>query len=716
MPSDDRAIAISATFTAEAIQPGLAFWAGELGLDHEIRFAGYNQLFQELLDPVGLFARNRGFNVALVRFEDWLRDGGGAQERARQLVEAARSAAAMFSAPLILAVCPATPRSNRECEAAEGVLFRGIADLPAVHTISSAEVLSLYPVREIHDPHGDELGRLPYTPEFFVALATAVARRIHAIAFPTYKVVALDCDETLWAGICGEDGPQGVSLDLPRRALQEFMLEKRRSGMLLVLASKNNEEDVMETFRCHPEMPLGIGDFAARRVNWGSKATNLRSLAEELELGLDTFILVDDNPKECTEAQAGAPEVLALALPPRAEEIPEFLRHVWAFDRARVTEEDRRRAELYAQRAERTRAERSAGSLEEFLASLELEIGIAPMKPEQVARVAQLTQRTNQMNATCMRRREAEVLDALRSGAECLTVDVRDRFGSYGLTGVVIFRCEGAALAVDTFLLSCRALGRGVEHRMVARLGEIARKRGLARVEIPFVQGQRNRPAQLFLESLRAADADGVFRLGAEEVAAVRYTAGQGSRPEPLRHGVPPGPGSASVQSRDPVGAGWTGLETSPARRIDYRRIATELRDPHAILERIRAATRRTLPDRPDAFPRTPPRTPLERELAELWAALLNVPSVGIHDNFFELGGHSLLAVQLLSRVRQVWGVELSLEVVYSGEFTVAELAKAVELKEIEEAGGDYRALIEELENLSDEEVRALLAEEQDAT
>src|SRR5437764_1191915 len=118
----------------------------------------------------------------------------------------------------------------------------------------------------------DELGHLPYTPEFFVALATAIARRIHAIGSAPYKVAALDCDETLWAGICGEDGPHGVTLDAPRHALQEFMAERRRQGMLLALCSKNNEEDVVETFRAHPEMPLRLDDFVARRINWESKA------------------------------------------------------------------------------------------------------------------------------------------------------------------------------------------------------------------------------------------------------------------------------------------------------------------------------------------------------------------------------------------------------------------------------------------------------------
>jgi acyl carrier protein len=144
---------------------------------------------------------------------------------------------------------------------------------------------------------------------------------------------------------------------------------------------------------------------------------------------------------------------------------------------------------------------------------------------------------------------------------------------------------------------------------------------------------------------------------------------------------------------------------------VDYLKIATSLRDPEAVLARIRAAAH---PPSNGRRRLDPPRTPVEQELSGLWAGLLNLPAVGIHENFFELGGHSLLAVQLLSRVRQVLGVELSLEVVYSGEFTVAELAKAVELKEIEQAGGNYQDLLRELEGLSDEEVRALLAEEQE--
>jgi FkbH-like protein len=649
MPFDDRTIAIAATFTAEAIQPALTFWTRELGLDCAIRFAGYNQLFQELLSPEGVFAHNRGFNVALVRLDDWME--AGVEQTARRFVGAVRDAAG-FPAPLIVALCPPAEGNEAPCQGAARTIREELADVPGVYFAEPAGVAN------VHDPYAGQLGHLPYTPLFFAALATALARKIHAISHRPYKVIALDCDDTLWSGICGEDGPAGVTLDAPRQTLQEFMAARRAEGMLLALCSKNNEEDVAETFRSHPEFPLRYEDFAARRVNWDSKGANLAALAAELNLGLDSVIFVDDNPKECAEALRVAPAILTLPLPSRAEEIPDFLTNVWAFDRPRVTAEDRQRAEQYAGNAARAEAEQAAGSLEEFLDSLELEVRIEPMTVAQVPRVAQLTQRTNQMNASCIRRTEAEIASL---EGNCLTVHVRDRFGDYGLVGVMIYRPEGGRLFVETFLLSCRALGRRVEHRMKERLEEIACERELNGVEILFVRQARNRPAELFLTG--RADA-----------------------------------------ARQTVAVSQTKAEAHP----DYVRIATELRIPEAVVKALETPARLT------AGRGTPPRTPLEAQLCEMWAALLNVSRVGIDDNFFNLGGHSLLAVQLLSRVREEHGADLSLEIVYSGNFTVSELAAAIELREMEQAIPEYGALLHELESLTDEEARALLAAEQD--
>ena len=177
------------------------------------------------------------------------------------------------------------------------------------------------------------------------------------------------------------------------------MFEQRESGMLLSLCSKNNPEDVCETFRAHPEMPLRLKHFAATRLNWEPKSANLRSLADELGLGTDSFILVDNSATECAEVQAGCPEVLAIALP-AATEFAAFLKHIWAFDRWSITEADRQRAASYAQEAERTKVQRQSANLSEFLASLNLDIRFTPMLPEHLPRVAQLTERTNQMNFT----------------------------------------------------------------------------------------------------------------------------------------------------------------------------------------------------------------------------------------------------------------------------------------------------------------------------
>ncbi len=689
-------IVISATFTADAIAPALAFWMRELGFDYRIQIAPYNQVFQLLLDPAGALAANRdGVNVVLVRFEDWGPDTARLEADVKHFAASLRSSAQSFAAPLLVCICPASPDFDAGFQTRmEELIAAAAAELSTVHLVTPRDIHAPYPVAQPLDPLGDKLGHIPYTTAYFTALAAMLARKIHALRTPPFKVIALDCDDTLWRGICGEDGPQGVVVDPPRRALQEFMLAQHAQGMLLTLCSKNNVEDVLDTFRLHPEMKLRMEHFAAWRINWSSKAANLAALAEELELGLDSFILVDDNPRECREVEAAYPQVLALTLPENDREIPEFLRHVWAFDRLRVTEEDRARPAMYAENLERQRVEKQSASLEDFLRNLQLEVRIAPMSPKELARVAQLTERTNQMNFTTVRRSASDIQALLESGkAECLTVHVSDRFGSYGLAGAMIFRGGVDAIAIDTFLLSCRALGRGVEHRMLAALGQIARERGLAAVEARYVRSPRNRPALLFLESvgLEFQSVRGealLFRFPAAFAAAVRY--------EP----------SAVVR---PAAAAVPLPSTAGRPRIPYARIANELRDVEQILaQSLTEAAPRLTPAQP-----TPPRSDLERQLCRIWSAMLNVQPVGVHDNFFDLGGHSLLAVQLLSRLKEELRIELSLEVVYGADFTVAELAKAIELREIEIAGADrYAALLAEVESLSDEEVREMLAKE----
>lgn len=521
-------IAITATFTVESVEESLTFWAQKLALPFKIAFAPYNQVFQQLLDPSSLLARNEdGINVVLVRFEDWQRfDGTAAQgtrtypndemkvERNTQdLIGALKTATKHRATPLLVCVCPASPDVaadlNRAAlfERMEKQLVSELESVSGVYVVMTTELAALYPVSQYYDSYGEEVGHIPYTPAFFTALGTMITRKVTAIRGAPYKVIVLDCDQTLWKGVCGENGPLGVEIDPPYKALQEFMVAQYNRGRLLCLCSKNNKADVFDVFDCHPGMVLKREHIVSWRVNWKPKSENIRSMAEELQLGLDSFIFLDDDRVVCAEVQANCPEVLTLQLPQEAENIPRFLSHVWAFDCVKTTEEDRQRTTFYRQKAMREHFRKETFTFDKFLAGLELEVQISELLPQHVGRVAQLTQRTNQFNCTSIRRSESEIQQfcILLGDMECLVVDVRDRFGDYGLVGVIMFETRQNALWVDTFLLSCRALGRGVEHQMLAHLREVAKVRGFDYVIVPYLPTSKNQPALDFLNSIGAS-------------------------------------------------------------------------------------------------------------------------------------------------------------------------------------------------------------------
>lgn len=698
-------ISIAATFTADLIAAPLEFWCRELGWPDQTAFTPYNQVFQTLLDPAGLFATNtQGANIVLLRLEDWAAlDEQDLHDTAARFAEAVHTASARGTTPLLVCFCPPRQTASADTQARvahlEHQIVSAIQGLPAVHVLPASEQAHAYPVAKYDDPAAEQLGHVPYTQEMFSALATLLARTLHALRTPPYKVLVLDCDNTLWQGTCAEDGPEGIRVIPPYHALQEFALARQREGFLLCLCSKNNEEDVREAFRLNPGMPLQWDHLVSWRINWESKGPNLLSLSEELNVGLDSFIFLDDDPKECGEVQAARPDVLALPLPHTPEQIPAYLQHIWAFDRLRVTAEDRQRTASYQQQAERSHLERQSTSLEQFLAELQLQVIITPVPPEQMPRAAQLTQRTNQMNASTRRRSEAEIAALTGQGAVCLTVDVQDRFGEYGLVGVIVYRTTAESVLVDTFLLSCRALGRGVEHRMLAYVAGVAEQQGKPYVDVPFIPTRKNKPAADFLQYLpeveeRPASEGMVLRAPAARLLSLQFCPAE------------PGPVAASTLAE-------VSPDASQRARIDYGRIAQSL----STAEQVQAATageRRERSPQPLAA-KEAPRTSQEARLASLWAEVLHVDAVGVHDDFFDLGGHSLVAVQLFSRVQEQLGVTLSMDLIYNGQLTVASMAAAIEAQEL----GNYseeelNALLAEMESLSDEEVRALLAREQD--
>jgi len=679
-----RNMVIAATFTAEPVRDALAFWMAELNLPGSIEFAPYNQVFQQLLDPSSLMGRNRkGVNLVLIRVEDWQRAQSESTSwqkieehlarNADDLIDAVRTMAARSSTPLILGLCPASPATTADQETR--ILFaqvekRIIAALSGVSGVCliRPDDFDLYPVSVCYDPQRDQLGHIPYTPLFYAALGTILARRTHALTSSSHKVVVLDCDNTLWKGVVGEEGTDGITIPPAWRRLQQFMVELAGKGFLLCLCSKNDESDVLNVFEQRRDMVLKRDHLVSWRINWKPKSENIKSLAQELNLGLDSFIFLDDNPIECAEVQAGCPEVLTLRLPIEGD-IARFLDHVWPFDCLNVTFEDQQRTTMYKQEIERSRFQKQALTIEEFLAGLDLRVKISEFALPQLSRVAQLTQRTNQFNFTTIRRTDAEIQRLSKSRLECRMVEVSDRFGDYGLVGVMIFAVEGNALEIDTFLLSCRVLGRGVEHRMLNHLGEIARQRQLSLVNTTLIPTRKNLPAHNFLQSVAAS-----FRQEIEE--GWRY-----GIPVETATTIAYAPGVVRLEGETVTGeeATATGnpLVDPKCRSQRFERIATELFLPEQVFEILGVHSSREQGRSALDRPYIAPRTEIETALTKLWAGLLRFNPVGIKDNFFDLGGTSLLAVDLFAQIERQFDKRLPLTALIEAP-TVEELARLV--------------------------------------
>jgi FkbH-like protein len=717
----EPAAAITATFTSEPVEQPLAFWLQKLEMPARITFAPYNQVFQELLDSSSLLTTNRdGINVILVRLEDWQKDETGEkadgacasyqniERNVRDLISALTVAAARSTVPYLVCLCPASPAQARDLQKVlflkrmEDLIVSELDYISGVYVVTTAELAATYPVREYYDPTGDRLAHSPFTPMFYTALGTMIARRMYHLKNHPYKVIVLDGDQTLWNGICGEDGPWGVQIDPARKAIQEFMVQQHDAGMLLCLCSKNNEDDVVEIFERRTDMTLKRDHFAAWRVNWRTKSENIKSLAKELHLELDSMIFMDDDPVECAEVQANCSAVLTLQLPTDPMIITKFLNNLWLFDRLKITVESSRRTALYRQNKEREQFRKETLTLQGFLAGLCLNVEILPLTPHQVTRVSELTQRTNQFNVTAIKRTELEIQQFCRpDSAECFVVHVKDRFGDYGLVGLIIFKVSSGSMIVDTFLLSCRALGRGIEHQMLAKLGEVAKQRGFDRVDVPYTRTKRNQPAFDFLESIGADFKEPlgngfVFRFPKEYAAKVSYS--------PLAteqdHRFP-------IEQTDYQRALPNSAVDTRAKAALLNSIATEFYDieqiQKLILDPVHARS-----DLKTTF--MAPRTAIEEQLAEMCSELLGIEQVGVNDSFFDLGGHSLLAMQVLSRVRDAFQIDLSPRLLFTTQFTVAELAKKVVKEQIQQADPEEIAtVLNKLNTLSDDEVKTLI-------
>jgi FkbH-like protein len=351
------------------------------------------------------------------------------------------------------------------------------------------------------------LARIPYSGEAMLSLAREYMRYLRAFAGRTRKVLVLDLDETLWGGIVGEDGPEGIHLGVGYKGqafvrLQRALRQLTRRGVLLAINSKNNADDALEIIERHPAMLLRREDFAAVRINWQDKATNLVEIADELGLGLDSFVFVDDSAAECERVRQALPEVLTVHLGGDPATYASTISDLGVFDALTFGEEDRVRTAMYRSEAQRRELQQSMASLDDFYRSLAMTLEIEPVTPSTLARAAELTQRTNQFNLTTRRFTQDELRNHLAApGHDGFVFRLRDRFGDHGIIGLALTERDGTTLLIETLLLSCRVLKRTVEDSVLAFLTDHARAQGADTVEGWFKPSRKNTLAAALFET-----------------------------------------------------------------------------------------------------------------------------------------------------------------------------------------------------------------------
>jgi FkbH-like protein len=527
-PAVRSRIAILRSFTIETSIPFLRALAALHGIDLTVRVGEFNSYSQEVIDPNSwLYEFSPQIIIIAVQTRDlvpqlWAgtldRSAGDPELQAQDCVSRiaallqhlrSRSTAAIIVQNLELPIDLSAGIMDSRQTLGQSESIRSInralsleaLKYEGVHILDYDGLVSRYGRTRWTDEKKWLTSRAPISSDCLVHLAKEYLKYIVPLCGRQAKVLVVDLDNTLWGGVIGEDGLDGIEIgpEYPGAmylALQRAILSIADRGVLLAICSKNNQADAMEALECHGGMLLRPKNFAAIRINWNDKAQNLREIALELNVGLDSLAFLDDNPAERQRVKLAMPEVMVIDLPEDPSEYATALHASPVFERLAITSEDRERGKYYSDQRERRQLEESAGSIEDFYRSLQMRAEIVAVTTATLARIAQLTQKTNQVNTTTRRYTENEILGMLDDPAWTLFgIRIVDKFGDNGIVGAIFMKTGTEAAEIDTFLLSCRVIGRTVETMMLSRACELAAESGCRRLTGWFLPTRKNAPA-----------------------------------------------------------------------------------------------------------------------------------------------------------------------------------------------------------------------------
>ncbi len=407
---------------------------------------------------------------------------------------------------------------NKITSEANLTLANTLADKRNIYIIDQAELL-LSANTPIFDPKLWAMGKINYSGYIFELLAAQIVGLIWAVTGKTKKMIILDLDNTLWGGILGEIGWENLKLGGTDPIGESFSIFQKQlkslfnRGVLLAIVSKNDEQAALEAIEKHPEMILKKDNFVAWRINWQDKATNIKDIINEVNIGMNSVVFIDDSPHERDWVRNVLPEVFVPDWPDDPVMYPYAFKKLWyCFEKIQITEEDRSRTDMIKSEKLRKDTLNLTKSKEDWIRSLELKVSIEPLSSYNLARAVQLINRTNQFNLKTRRFTDEEYRRWTENANRSVyVISADDKFGSYGIIGVISFEKKDEVLNIVDFLISCRALGRGIENIIIEFAKKQAKNQDVSKLTAELVPTAKNRPIQEFLETTADERNENVF-------------------------------------------------------------------------------------------------------------------------------------------------------------------------------------------------------------
>ena len=486
-------INVVANFTMEPIIPHLEEWKRSAGKNWEITAGPYNQILQLLLDKGQIFYRGvGGVNLIFLMLQEIVKQNVVIKE----VLDAINIYGEYNKRPLLIFSCD---NFDNEYFTQEKLISAMTDQYSHISFFSINQFNSLYPVSNRFNPLTYEKGHIPYNDNYYAALSSFAFRQVYNILQNPLKLIAVDGDNTLWKGTLGEDGIDGIVLTEDHKKLQDKLLFWMGQGIPLCLVTKNNEDDIFELLKERGDFPIKKDDFTLIYSNWERKSQNLKAISETLNLGLDSFVFLDDNPMELAEVSSAIPQVVCIPAIKDGMHIGRFIEHLWAFDRLVVTEEDKNRVKFYKSDIQRSESAKNY-TYDDFLKSLQLNVIIKSLEEDNLERAIQLSLRTNQFNMLTKRLNLKEFTAGLEKGDKYWSISAKDRFGDYGVIGLMGMTRQGAGFCLDNFMLSCRAMGKGIEDIMFKYLFDALDELNGDFLEFNVNANSKNKPAQIFFD------------------------------------------------------------------------------------------------------------------------------------------------------------------------------------------------------------------------